>query len=73
MKRDTSGLQLIPNIQQPTLILWGEKDALIPIKSAYRFQKDLPNDSLVILKNVGHVPMEESPKESLEAVLGFLK
>jgi pimeloyl-ACP methyl ester carboxylesterase len=27
----------------------------------------------VILKNMGHVPMEESPKESLEPVLKFLK
>ena len=60
-------------IEQRTLILWGEKDLLIPVEKAYKFHQDLPNDTLVILSNVGHVPMEESPNQSLEAVLSFLK
>lgn len=60
-------------IDQRTLILWGEKDLLIPVEEAYKFHRDLPNDTLVILSNVGHVPMEESPNQSLEAVLSFLK
>ncbi|MEZ4849236.1 MAG: alpha/beta hydrolase [Bacteroidia bacterium] len=63
----------IKQIQSPTLILWGEQDLLIPIENAYRFQEDLPNDTLVILPEVGHVPMEESPEVSLEAVVDFLK
>jgi len=53
--------------------LWGEYDELIPSEIAYWFHNDLPNDTLVILKNVGHVPMEESPKKSLKAVIEFLK
>ncbi len=70
---DTIAVNLIKTIQQPTLILWGDQDLLIPTKSAYRFQTDLPNDTLVILKNVGHVPMEESPQKSLIPLLNFLK
>jgi pimeloyl-ACP methyl ester carboxylesterase len=70
---DSSYLTQINRIQQPTLVLWGEKDALITIASAYRFNRDLPNDTLVILKNSGHVPMEESPVESLTAVLRFIQ
>jgi pimeloyl-ACP methyl ester carboxylesterase len=70
---DTSGMFLIKNIQTPTLVLWGENDLLIPVKNAHLFHDDLPNDTLVILKNAGHVPMEESPKESLAAVLEFLR
>jgi len=70
---DTSSIHLIKNIQQPTLVLWGEQDLLIPTNIAQRFHDDLPNDSLVILKNVGHVPMEENPKESLATLLAFLK
>ena len=73
LEMDTSTLHLIKNIQQPTLVLWGEQDLLIPTNSAHRFHDDLPNDTLVILKNVGHVPMEESPQESLAALLAFLK
>lgn len=70
---DSTTIPLIKNIQQSTLILWGEQDLLIPTKSAYRFHNDLPNDTLVILKNLGHVPMEEGARESLEVVMGFLK
>ena len=62
----------IKNIQQPTLILWGEKDNLIPVNNAKNFHEDLPNDTLVILENTGHTPMEESPVESLKSVLDFL-
>ena len=69
---DTSTIKSIKSIQQNTLILWGEEDRLIPLKSAYRFAKDLPKDTLVVLPGSGHVPMEENPLESLDAVFSFL-
>ena len=72
MKTDTLAHLNIPKIQQPTLLLWGREDRLVPVRFAHRFHKDLPNDTLVILKNAGHVPMEESPEESLKIVLNFL-
>jgi pimeloyl-ACP methyl ester carboxylesterase len=70
---DTTSIHLITNIQQPTLILWGEDDLLIPVNHAHLFHDDLPNDTLVILKNMGHVPMEESPLESLAPILDLMK
>lgn len=73
MTIDTNQIRHIKNILQPTLILWGEEDGLIPVESAYRFHRDLPDDSLVILKNSGHVPMEENPLESLKAVRHFIQ
>lgn len=71
--KDTSTYKNIKYIQQPTLILWGAQDLLIPVENAYKFQEDLPNNTLVILENTGHTPMEESPLESLAPVLNFLK
>jgi len=71
--KTSSPIQKIKSIKQPTLILWGEQDLLIPTENAYRFQSDIQNSTLVILKNSGHVPMEESPKESLDALLSFLE
>lgn len=62
----------IKNIEQHTLILWGANDLLIPYANAYKFQKDLPNNTLIIMENTGHTPMEESPVESLEFVFNFL-
>jgi len=71
-ENDTTVYHRIKDIKQPSLVLWGDKDELIPLENAYRFHEDLANDTLVILKNVGHVPMEERPAESLSAVLAFL-
>ncbi|WP_422359372.1 alpha/beta fold hydrolase [Reichenbachiella sp.] len=75
MTTDIKGnqIELIKTIEQPTLILWGADDLLATTKSAYRFQTDLSNDTLVIMPNVGHVPMEESPIESLAIVKAFIK
>ena len=73
VKYDTISHKKIKLISQRTLILWGEDDELIPLEMAYLFHNDLSNDTLVILKNAGHVPMEESPSESLKPVIKFLK
>jgi len=72
MELDTSFYHQIKQIQQPTLVMWGDQDRLIPLENAYQFQEDLPNDTLVILPDVGHVPMEESPVPSLAALVSFL-
>jgi pimeloyl-ACP methyl ester carboxylesterase len=73
MPNDTSSYSKISKIQNPTLLLWGANDLLIPVESAYRFHEDMPNDTLIILEQTGHVPMEESPSESLDAVISFLE
>lgn len=72
MKADASTYDQIKDIQKPTLILWGAEDYLIPVENAHLFHNNLPNDTLVILDNTGHTPMEESPTESLEVVVDFL-
>ncbi|MFT7482597.1 MAG: pimeloyl-ACP methyl ester carboxylesterase [Oceanospirillaceae bacterium] len=62
----------IKSLTQPTLIIWGEKDLLIPIENALKFAADLPNNKLVIYPELGHVPMEENPQETVKAVKAFL-
>lgn len=63
----------ISEIKTPTLLLWGELDNWITIDNAYQFQKDLPNDTLIIYKGVGHIPMEEIPVKTAEDALIFLE
>jgi len=70
---DLSTVSEIKTITQPTLILWGEEDHLIPLANAHLFHTNLPNDTLVVLKNSGHVPMEENPNKSLLSVLDFIE
>lgn len=55
----------IGQIRHPTLILWGQHDELIPVEVAKRFHADLPNDTLIVYPNAGHVPMEEIPQQTV--------
>lgn len=73
MLKDTVAYRNIKNIKQPTLILWGANDLLIPVENANKFHEDIPLSTLVILDKSGHVPMEESPNESLKPVIDFIK
>lgn len=59
-------------ITMPTLIMWGDKDGLIPVSAAHEFKARIPHADLVIYENVGHVPMEEVAEESAEDVRRFL-
>ena len=67
---DTSWVQ---KLMQPTLILWGDQDRLIPVANAHKFQRDLPNDTMVVFPGVGHVPMEERPELVIPIVIQFLE
>jgi pimeloyl-ACP methyl ester carboxylesterase len=62
----------IASLKTPTLIIWGEQDQLIPVEHAYRFQKAIPNSQLSVFKSVGHVPMEEAPKQFTTTLTNFL-
>jgi pimeloyl-ACP methyl ester carboxylesterase len=59
-------------IEVPVLVMWGDKDGLIPVSAAYAFKERIPQAELAIFENAGHVPMEEVPGESAAAVRAFL-
>jgi pimeloyl-ACP methyl ester carboxylesterase len=59
-------------VRQPTLLLWGRYDHIIPLWVGQRLERDLPNARLVVLEKCGHVPTEELPAESLAVVRAFL-
>lgn len=62
----------IKTIRQPTLILWGAQDRLIPLENAHRFAADIAGAQLVVLEGLGHVPQEEDATASVAAVRSFL-
>lgn len=62
----------IAQVHQPTLILWGARDRLIPPATGQDFARRIAGSRLVVLKGLGHMPQEEDPARSLEAVKGFL-
>lgn len=63
----------LKRIEAPTLLMWGEKDAMIPITNAADYRKALAQSELVRLPGLGHVPHEEDPDASLPPVKAFLQ
>jgi pimeloyl-ACP methyl ester carboxylesterase len=62
----------IAKIKAPTLILWGEQDHLIPVAAAHKFNAAIPGSKLIVYPATGHIPMEEVPDESANAVRAFM-
>lgn len=61
-----------PELAVPTLLLWGEKDRVVPLEIGRRLERALPEARLVVLERCGHLPAEELPEASLEALELFL-
>jgi len=68
----TDPVPLLRQITAPTLLLWGQQDAMIPISNAQDYLAALPHATLISLPGVGHVPQEEAPAESLAKLRSFL-
>jgi pimeloyl-ACP methyl ester carboxylesterase len=62
----------LANIKVPTLLIWGEKDAFIPITNSDDYLNVMPNAKRVSLPNIGHLPQEEQPSIGLAALKEFL-
>ncbi|MFN3449097.1 MAG: alpha/beta fold hydrolase [Roseococcus sp.] len=62
----------LARIAAPTLLLWGEKDAMVPAAHAADYLRVLPDARSVVLPGIGHVPMEEAPGATARAIRAFL-
>jgi len=60
-------------IKQPTLIVWGKQDGLLPLADGEKFDKEIPNSELIVFDRCGHVPQVEKALEFNAAVLKFLE
>jgi pimeloyl-ACP methyl ester carboxylesterase len=62
----------IKRVSQPTLILWGAEDHLIPTSVAQQFVDDISGAQIVTFEALGHVPQEEDPVRSIGPFKLFL-
>ena len=60
-------------ISQPTLIIWGEEDTVMPIKNGYKLHEEILNSRFVVLKDCGHVPQEEKSELFCDLVTEFCR
>jgi pimeloyl-ACP methyl ester carboxylesterase len=60
------------DITLPSLVISGDDDRVVPVRSSVRLAEELPNAELVVIPDCGHVPHEECPGPFLDAVRAFL-
>lgn len=69
--REPGRADTVESIAAPTLLLWGREDSFIPVAAADAFAARIPNTRTVILDNIGHSPVLESPDRTAEEIGGF--
>lgn len=70
---DSVNYARLKSVKSETLIIWGENDEWIPLNNGKQMDSLIPNSKLSIIKNSGHVPMEENPNQSATIMTNFLK
>jgi pimeloyl-ACP methyl ester carboxylesterase len=70
--RGTTEPERVKSLRVPTLIIWGDRDRLIPPVYAERFHRDIAGSQLIMFPGLGHVPHEEAPAATAAAFLVFL-
>ena len=51
----------LPEIEVPTLIVWGRQDRVVPPADSEEFERLIPNSRRVVFDRCGHVPQLEKP------------
>lgn len=64
---------LMPKIEAPTLLFWGEKDTATPLADAKRMEKLIPDAGLVTVAGTGHFSFLENTPLFLRVVESFLQ
>lgn len=65
-------LDQLPRLSMPTIIVWGEYDAVFPVTQAHEAVRRLTNGSLAVIPGCGHVPAVEQPDAFVAALRPFL-
>jgi pimeloyl-ACP methyl ester carboxylesterase len=58
-------------IHTPTLVLWGEQDAWLPLEFGRRLAEEIPGARLETVPNAGHFLPEDQPRAVVQALTGF--
>ena len=71
--RNSDPVPRLQSLKMPVLLVWGEKDAFIPISNAQDYLKVIPQATLATIPLAGHVVHEEAQQLSVQAVKEFLQ
>jgi pimeloyl-ACP methyl ester carboxylesterase len=70
---ETDTTDLLPSIDVPTLLLWGDGDRRSPLEVAAAFAAMIPGAELQVIANAGHVSNMECPQEFAAHVRRFAR
>jgi pimeloyl-ACP methyl ester carboxylesterase len=56
----------------PTLVVWGQRDRIIPVEHATAAHEAMASSRLVIFERAGHFPHAEEPSHFVDAVIDFV-
>jgi len=62
----------LPNISVPTVLIWGERDKIIPLKQAAIIKSKIPKAELITLPGISHNPQTENPELLAKTILKHL-
>jgi pimeloyl-ACP methyl ester carboxylesterase len=62
----------LPRVPNPTLIVWGREDRIVPVVCGEQYQRLLPHARLTVLERCGHLPPIEQPEAYARIVADFL-
>lgn len=62
----------LPNIQVPTLLVWGLNDTITPAEVGHEFNRLIPNSELHFIDHCCHAPMMECPDRFNELLENWL-
>jgi pimeloyl-ACP methyl ester carboxylesterase len=63
----------LQRIKQPTLIIWGAEDELIPLKQGQRLHRQIKGSALVVFQPCGHLPQVEKPRRFVQEINKFVQ
>jgi pimeloyl-ACP methyl ester carboxylesterase len=68
-----SAREAMTRVTLPTLLVWGDRDPLVPSQFAEKMRASIERSHLVVLPNAGHVAMWEAPERFNAEVLAFFE
>ncbi|WP_300057430.1 alpha/beta hydrolase [uncultured Roseobacter sp.] len=70
---DSPWFARLKEINQPTLIMNGDRDPCYPLQNQLLLHREIPNSRLAILPMAGHAPQHQFPSETASMILDFLR
>jgi pimeloyl-ACP methyl ester carboxylesterase len=70
---DRGLVRRLRRIPAPTLLVWGDRDALVPVRYAEDFAAGIAGSQTVIVPGAGHLPTVEAPDTTIAAINEFLR